>query len=91
VALDEQKEDNTFVLSISPWFDGSDISLVESLLIPVAGIIAAEEDRRLSPEERESLEKKKGLTRTLIEYSRATACHLAPLAQSRAYLMRAVR
>ncbi|KFC76693.1 KAP family P-loop NTPase fold protein [Buttiauxella agrestis] len=84
-ALDEQKEDNTFVLSISPWLDGSDTSLVESLLIPVAGIIAAEEERRLSPEERESLEKKKGLTRTartLMEYTRATARHLAPLAQA---------
>ncbi|RPH29628.1 NTPase [Buttiauxella warmboldiae] len=84
-ALDEQKEDNTFVLSISPWLDGSDTSLVESLLIPVAGIIAAEEERRLPLEERESLKKKKGLTRTartLMEYTRATARHLAPLAQA---------
>ncbi|NYA46143.1 NTPase [Serratia fonticola] len=88
-ALDEQKEDNTFVLSISPWLDGSGTSLVESLLIPVAGIIAAEEQRRLSPEERESLEKKKGLTRTartLMEYTRATARHLAPLAQAAAII-----
>jgi hypothetical protein len=30
-------------------------------LIPVAGIIAAEEERLLSPEDRESLEKKKYL------------------------------
>lgn len=79
--LDKQKEDNTFVLSISPWLDGSGTSLVESLLIPVAGIIAAEEERLLSPEDRESLEKKKVLTRTartLMEYTRATARHLAP-------------
>lgn len=88
-ALDEQEEDNTFVLSISPWLDGSGTSLVESLLIPVAGIIAAEEERRLSPEERESHNKKKGLTRTartLMEYTRATARHLAPLAQTAAMI-----
>lgn len=89
VALDEQKEDKTYILSISPWLDGSGTSLVESLLIPVAGIIAAEEERRLSPEERESLEKKKVLTRTartLMEYTRATARHLAPLAQTAAMI-----
>lgn len=89
VALDEQKEDNTFVLSISPWLDGSGTSLVESLLLPVAGIIAAEEVRRLSPEERERLEKKMGMTRTartLMEYTRATARHLAPLAQTAAMI-----
>lgn len=87
--LDKQKEDNTFVLSISPWLDGSGTSLVESLLIPVAGIIAAEEERLLSPEDRESLEKKKVLTRTartLMEYTRATARHLAPLAQTAAMI-----
>lgn len=87
--LDKQKEDKTFVLSISPWLDGSGTSLVESLLIPVAGIIAAEEERLLSPEERESLNKKKVLTRTartLMEYTRATARHLAPLAQTAAMI-----
>ncbi|MGT9191589.1 P-loop NTPase fold protein, partial [Salmonella enterica] len=74
--LDEQKEDNTFVMSISPWLDGSGTSLVESLLIPVAGSIAAEEKNRLSPEERKILDKKKTVTRTartLMEYTRATA------------------
>ena len=84
-ALDEEgKEDNTFVLSISPWLDGSDTSLVASLLLPVASIIAAEEERRLPPEEKESLEKKKAITRTartIMDYTRATARHLAPLAQ----------
>ncbi|MFZ3621821.1 KAP family P-loop NTPase fold protein [Leclercia barmai] len=85
-ALDEEdKEDNTYVLNISPWLDGSDTSLVASLLLPVAGIIAAEEERRLSHEERESLEKKKTMTRTartIMDYTRATARHLAPLAQA---------
>lgn len=85
-ALDEEdKGDNTFVLSISPWLDGSDTSLVASLLLPVASIIAAEEERRLPPGEQESLEKKKAMTRTartLMDYTRATARHLAPLAQA---------
>lgn len=88
-ALTEQKEDNTFVLSISPWLDGSGTSLVGSLLIPVTGIIAAEEERRLPSEEREILEKKKSLTRTartLMEYTRATARHLTPLAQTAAMI-----
>ncbi|ELY6169750.1 NTPase [Cronobacter sakazakii] len=84
-ALDEvDKENNTFVLSISPWLDGSDTSLVASLLLPVASIIAAEEERRLPPRERESLEMKKAMTRTartIMDYTRATARHLAPLAQ----------
>ncbi|MGM8876774.1 KAP family P-loop NTPase fold protein [Enterobacter hormaechei subsp. steigerwaltii] len=83
--LDKKEEDNTFVLSISPWLDGSDTSLVASLMLPVASIIAEEEERRLSPEERESLEKKKAMTRTartIMDYTRATARHLAPLAQA---------
>lgn len=83
--LNNKKEDNTFVLSISPWLDGSETSLVASLLLPVASIIAAEEEHRLSPEERENLEKKKAMTRTartIMDYTRATARHLAPLAQA---------
>ena len=87
--LDEQKEDSTFVMSISPWLDGSGTSLVESLLIPVAGSIAAEEKNRLSPEERKILDKKKTVTRTartLMEYTRATARNLAPLAQTAAMI-----
>ncbi|ARJ44369.1 hypothetical protein B1H58_20320 (plasmid) [Pantoea alhagi] len=82
--LDKQNEENTFVLSISPWLEGSGTSLVESLLIPVAGIIAAEEERRLSPDEQESLKKNKALTRTartIMDYTRVTARHLSPLAQ----------
>ncbi|MEH4929648.1 KAP family P-loop NTPase fold protein [Enterobacter cloacae] len=81
---EDNKEDNTFVLNISPWLDGSDTSLVASLLLPVASIIAAEEERLLPPKERESHEKKKVMTRTvrtIMDYTRATARHLAPLAQ----------
>lgn len=83
-ALDEQKEERTFVLSISPWLDGSDTSLVASLLLPVARIIAAEEERQLSASERANLKEKEALTRTartLMNYTRATARRLAPLAQ----------
>ncbi|WP_256347884.1 P-loop NTPase fold protein [Serratia proteamaculans] len=75
-ALDEQQEPRTFVLTISPWLDGSDTPLVASLLLPVAAIIAEEEERRLSPEERADLEKKKArfaTVRTLMDYTRATA------------------
>lgn len=81
---DNKNEDNIFVLNISPWLDGSETSLVESLLLPVAGIIATEEERRLSPEDRESQKKKETLTQTarnLMEYIRVTARHLAPVAQ----------
>ena len=83
-ALDEQKEDRTYVLSISPWLDGSDTPLVASLLLPVASIIAQEEKKRLTDVERADLEEKEALlhtTRTLIDYTRATARRLAPLAQ----------
>ncbi|WP_318386265.1 P-loop NTPase fold protein [Enterobacter sp.] len=88
-ALDKQKEDKekTFVLNISPWLDGSDTPLVASLLLPVASIIAAEEESRLSPEELAGLRQKKSLTRTartLMDYTRATARHLAPVAQAAA-------
>ncbi|WP_074165106.1 P-loop NTPase fold protein [Enterobacter kobei] len=84
IALDEQKEDRTFLLNISPWLDGSDTSLVASLLLPVAGIIAEEEERRLSPEELADLKNKQLLTRTartLMDYTRATARSLAPVAK----------
>ncbi|BEN74172.1 phage T7 exclusion protein [Serratia marcescens] len=83
-ALDKQQEARTFVLNISPWLDGSDTPLVASLLLPVAAIIAEEEERRLSAKERAALKRKKALTgtaRTLMDYTRATARNLAPVAQ----------
>ncbi|HCH6765252.1 TPA: NTPase [Serratia marcescens] len=83
-ALDKQQEARTFVLNISPWLDGSDTPLVASLLLPVAGIIAEEEERRLSAKERAALKKKKALTgtaKTLMDYTRATARNLSPVAQ----------
>ena len=84
IALDEQKEERTYVLSISPWLDGSDTSLVASLLLPVAGLIAEEEEKRLSAVELADLKEKEALThtaRTLMDYIRATARNLAPLAK----------
>lgn len=83
-ALEKQQEARTFVLNISPWLDGSDTPLVASLLLPVAAIIAEEEERRLSAKERTALKRKKALTgtaQTLMDYTRATARNLAPVAQ----------
>lgn len=57
--LEEEREGNTFVLTISPWLDGGYNSTVESLLIPVAAIIAGEEEKRLSPAQRKRLQRKK--------------------------------
>ncbi|HCZ9102386.1 TPA: NTPase [Klebsiella michiganensis] len=86
-ALDEQMEDNTFVLNVSPWLDGSETSLVESLLIPVAGIIAEEEEKRMSEESLRQLKRRKGLTATadkVLRYAQATARHLVPVAEAAA-------
>lgn len=83
-ALAEQPDKQTFVLTVSPWLDGSDTPLVASLLLPVAAIIAEEEERRLSAKERKALRRKKALTgtaQTLMDYTRATARNLAPVAQ----------
>ncbi|EHZ5448812.1 NTPase [Escherichia coli] len=88
-ALVEQIEERTFVLTISPWLDGSNTSLVASLLLPVANIIAAEEEQRLAPEERTALRRRKSLTRTaktMIDYTRATARNLAPVASAAAVI-----
>ena len=85
--LDEQMEDNTFVLNISPWLDGSETSLVESLLIPVAGIIAEEEEKRMSEESLRQLKRRKELTATadkVLRYAQATARHLVPVAEAAA-------
>lgn len=82
-ALDKQQEARTFVLTISPWLNGSDTPLVASLLLPVAGIIAAEEERRLPAKKWAFLRRKKALTdtaRTMMDYIRATARNLAPVA-----------
>lgn len=89
LALDEQKEAGTFVLNISPWLDGSGTSLVESLLIPVAGIIAAEEEKRMSEEALRQLKRRKGLTATaekVLRYTRATARNLVPVAEAAALI-----
>lgn len=55
-----------------------------SLLLPVAGIIATEEERLLPAGELAELKKKEALTRTartLMDYTRATARNLSPLAK----------
>lgn len=82
--LEDGRENNTFVLTISPWLDGGSNSPVESLLIPVAAIIAGEEEKRLSATQRRRLKAKKGLTETagtILRYTQATARHLAPAAE----------
>ncbi|MGT3165341.1 KAP family P-loop NTPase fold protein [Yersinia enterocolitica] len=84
VALENDREERTFVLSVSPWLDGGSISPVESLLLPVAAIIAEEEERKLSSRDLNRLRKKKGLTETasaVLRYSQSTARHLAPVAE----------
>ncbi|HAS1009864.1 KAP family P-loop NTPase fold protein [Enterobacter hormaechei] len=89
IALDEQKEAGTFVLNISPWLDGSGTSLVESLLIPVAGIIAAEEEKRMSEVALRQLKRRKGLTATadkILRYTQATARNLVPVAEAAALI-----
>lgn len=84
VALENEQEERTFVLSVSPWLDGGSVSPVESLLLPVAAIIAVEEEKKLSASELKRLKKKKGLTETaatVLRYTQSTARHLAPVAE----------
>jgi len=87
VALEERLEDRTHVLTISPWLDGGGNSPVESLLVPVAAIIASEEESRISTSQRRNLQRKKSLTstaKTVLQYTQATARHLAPIAETAA-------
>jgi hypothetical protein len=89
VALEEKLEDRTHVLTISPWLDGGGNSPVESLLIPVAAIIAIEEESRISAGQRRHLQRKKSLTataKTVLRYTQATARHLAPVAETAALI-----
>ncbi|WLI76973.1 P-loop NTPase fold protein [Kosakonia sp. H02] len=82
--LDKEKNARTHVLNISPWLDGDDTSPVESLLLPVARIIADEEEKLFPKGKRISLHRKKELTETaksVLYYSQATARHLAPVAE----------
>ena len=58
-ALVEQIEECTFCIDNIPGSTGSNTSLVASLLLPVANIIAAEEEQRLAPEERAALRRRK--------------------------------
>lgn len=83
-ALKEQQEARTVVLTISPWLDGSDTPLVASLLLPVAAIVAEEEERRRPAKKWAYLRRKKALTdtaRVLMDYIRATARNLTPVAK----------
>lgn len=76
--------ERTFVLSVSPWLDGGSMSPVESLLLPVAAIIAEEEKRALSAPALKRLKRKKTLTDTaskVLRYSQSTARHLGPVAE----------
>lgn len=89
VALEDRLEDRTHVLTISPWLDGGGNSPVESLLIPVAAIIANEEESRLSTGQHRKFQRKKSLTataKTVLHYTQATARHLAPMAEAAALI-----
>ncbi|HCM2994866.1 NTPase [Klebsiella aerogenes] len=82
--LDKEKNERTYVLNVSPWLDGDGISSVETLLLPVARVIADEEEKLLSPRQRKRLHKKNELTesaKSILRYSQATARHLAPMAE----------
>ncbi|HDN2511949.1 TPA: NTPase [Providencia rettgeri] len=82
--LDKEKNERTYILNISPWLDGDGISPVETLLLPVARIIADEEEKLLSPRKRKRLRKKNELTesgKSVLRYSQATARHLTPVAE----------
>lgn len=84
LALEDGLHDRTFVLSVSPWLDGGSVSPVESLLLPVAAIIAEEEKRGLSAQALKRLKRKKALTETasaVLRYSQSTARHLSPVAE----------
>ncbi|MEA9392651.1 P-loop NTPase fold protein [Acerihabitans sp. TG2] len=84
LALEAGLDERTFVLSVSPWLDGGSVSPVESLLLPVAAIIAEEEKRVLSASALRRLKRKKTLTdtaSTVLRYSQSTARRLAPVAE----------
>ncbi|KMK81824.1 KAP family P-loop NTPase fold protein [Pectobacterium brasiliense] len=82
--LECSRDRRTFVLTISPWLDGDGSSPVESLLLPVAKIIADEEEKKLSPTQQRRLRRKKEMTETaetVFRYTKATARHLSPVAE----------
>ncbi|HEB0895668.1 TPA: NTPase [Citrobacter braakii] len=82
--LDKEKNERTYVLNVSPWLDGDGISPVETLLLPVARVIADEEEKLLSPRQRKRLRNKNELTesaKSILRYSQVTARHLAPVAE----------
>ncbi|WP_159282674.1 KAP family P-loop NTPase fold protein [Rahnella variigena] len=84
LSLEAGLHERTFVLSVSPWLDGGSVSPVESLLLPVAAIIAEEEKRALSAPALKRLKRKKALTDTaskVLRYSQSTARHLGPVAE----------
>lgn len=84
LSLEVGLPERTFVLSVSPWLDGGSMSPVESLLLPVAAIIAEEEKRALSARALKRLKRKKTLTDTaskVLRYSQSTARHLGPVAE----------
>ncbi|MCR8998612.1 KAP family NTPase [Rahnella perminowiae] len=59
LALGAELHERTFVLSVSPWLDGGSMSPVESLLLPVAAIIAEEEKKRMPASALRRLKRKK--------------------------------
>ncbi|MGL4352675.1 MAG: KAP family P-loop NTPase fold protein [Aeromonas popoffii] len=87
-ALEERREERTHLLTISPWLDGGNGSPVESLLIPVAAIIA-EEETRIFTSQRCIFQRKKSLTataKTVLQYTQLTARHLVPIAETAALI-----
>ncbi|MBB2426252.1 NTPase [Escherichia sp. 11.1597] len=82
--LEKEKNERTYILNISPWLDGDGISSVETLLLPVARVIADEEEKSLPPRQRKRLNKKNELTesaKSILRYSQVTARHLVPMAE----------
>ncbi|MEQ5128083.1 P-loop NTPase fold protein [Providencia alcalifaciens] len=88
-ALENRQENKTHILMISPWLDGEGNSPVESLLIPIAAIIANEEENRLSASQRRRHKQKKSLTstaETILHYTKSTARRMAPIAEAAALI-----
>lgn len=78
------KSKDTHILHVSPWINGDNLSLVGSLLIPIAHIISQEEDKLLSGNDRKTKELKKRIHTTsqdILRYVRSTARLAQPVAE----------
>ncbi|MEM8633219.1 MAG: P-loop NTPase fold protein, partial [Pseudomonadota bacterium] len=88
--LAKAESDNTFTITVAPWLNGDQASLVASVLEPMASTLARIETESATPEQQANAqlaERARNLKELVTSYGSKTARRIAPLAGLAGYVL----